>query len=183
MKQEAGKSCLLLLASYLLHMLLDDEYTDKQEVDLEDYEFTGKLTGKSWKHELCLSRLEQTKKIMLFSILVIFYPVLTNLLFHSVFLTDLMVERVVFALLVLIGVYIMPKRRLLGLILALIPLFLLFIFPIIDLTQFSVRRVGFNGALLMVMIVGIHFHFKEKKIREELVREILNGNPEVLRKP
>ena len=77
----------------------------KEEVEFEQHEFKGKGAGKAWKYTQNLNGLIRTRVIIFLMALLMFYPIITNFLFHDVFFVELLIARLVYAgLLVLAGV-------------------------------------------------------------------------------
>ena len=147
----------------------------KEETDLLDREFRGKLAGKSWKYEQQLDGLVRTRMVIFAMSLLVFHPILMNYLYHDFFSQDLLIERIAFSGLYLLAGALFNKFRILSIVIALIPSVLIFLTYLIIEGQFDIRKLGFTGAILLLILTGIYHHFKSTQLGDELRAQLLEN--------
>ena len=159
--------------------ILDEELTDRT-IDLSNYQFRGKLSGLNWKREQAQARISMSRKLIFGMSVLFFYPIIRNYLFFDIIDWGWFVERLIFSvILVLCGVFFY-KNRLVALIVACIPIILILITYLFYIDYLPLRIIGFFLGVLILMGVGIYFHFQEKKLSQELVIQVRKDNPEAI---
>jgi len=160
--------------------ILDDEYTGTK-TDLSKYVFRGKLAGKSWKREQALDRLKMARTVIFGMSLIMFYPVFMNYLGSGTLDWVWFIERLIFSIILIFCGVFYNKFRLAASIIALLPVALVLYTNIIYIHQVSTRVIGFNVAIFVLILVGIYFHFQEKKLSKLLKEEVRKDNPEAVK--
>ena len=146
----------------------------KEEVEFEQHEFKGKGAGKAWKYTQNLNGLIRTRVIIFLMALLMFYPIITNFLFHDVFFAELFIARLVYAgLLVLAGV-LFNRYRFLAIGLASIAI-LLAISDYLLSETYDVRQIGALSGVLILILSGIYHHIQLKKLRKELEASLVEN--------
>lgn len=156
--------------------ILDDSFST---IEFSDLKFTGKLMGKSWKHEQCTDHLKKVRYLLFLFPLLFFYPIVTNYLFHDMFSKDLFIERLIFAAIFILSGIFFNKYRLAALIFPMLPSILMMLY-LIMIGYFAIRLSGFYLAVIFILGVGIFYHFREKKLRNELIDEFKSGNTDAI---
>ena len=156
--------------------ILDNEFS---EIEFSDLKFTGKLMGKSWQHDQTLEHLKKVRYLLFLFPFLFFYPIITNYLFHDFFSMELFVERLIFAgIFVLSGIFF-NRYRLAALLSSMLPSVLMMMYLVV-IGYFAIRLSGFYLAVIFILGTGIFYHFKEKRLRNELINEFKSGNPNVI---
>ncbi len=157
-----------------------DETLSKQTTEIEDYKFIGKLAVTSWKYDGTVNYLKKLRQIIIVMGLAILYPVLANYLFLDHFSLSIFIERVFLSCILFLCAGLYKKIRLISIIVALVPIGLLLYLYITNLDYFSVKRFGFNGAVFLIVLAGIYFDYREKKLKTKLQEAMENGHPDVI---
>ena len=162
-----------------MEKILDEQYTNK-EINLSNYQFRGKLSGRNWKRDQALNRIDITRKIILVMSLLVFYPVVMSYLALDQLNVALLIERIIYSLILLACGLLFYKFRLAAMIVALLPMSLILATYLLFMSFIPIRTVAFIIAIIILILVGIYFHFQEKSLKKELISEIRKGNPEVV---
>ena len=139
-----------------------------EEVNFEKKRFRGKLAGKAYKYSRHIDGLIRTRIIIFAMSVLVLYPVLANYLFHDLFDLYFLIERIVFAVLLLIAGLLFNKVRVLSIIIAVIPLIIITTTYILIPGQFNFRVVAFMIAIILIILVGIYHNFQSKRIKRDL---------------
>lgn len=159
--------------------ILDEHLLDqKGNLDLEKIDFYGKLAGKKWKYKQTISNLATIRKIMIFMGFLILYPVVSYLVVRGIFEWDAFVERLILSSFLFVGAFFFNKYRIVSIIIGLIGLGLLILAYLFMGLSILNTRVLFNITLWGIIASGIFFNFREKKLKNELLQEYINKNPE-----
>ena len=140
----------------------------EDELEFEKRKFSGKLAGLSWRYSQNLRGLIRVRAIILIMTLLVFYPILSNFIFHGVFFPELLWERVIFSVVLLISGLLFNKFRLASIIIAIIPILIILLTYIVVAGQFDYRKIGFTSAILVILISGIYHHFQLIRLRRDL---------------
>jgi len=162
-----------------MEKILDDQYTNK-DIDLSNYQFRGKLSGRNWKRDQALNRIDVTRKIILGMSLLVFYPVVLSYLALGQVDIALLIERIIYSLIFLACGLLFYRFRLAAMIVALIPMSSILATYLLFMNIVPIRTVAFIIAIIVLIFVGIFFHFQEKSLKKELINEVRKGNPEVV---
>ena len=98
----------------------------------------------------------------------IFYPVVTNYVFHSVFSPDLFLERVIGSGILIVAGCVFNKFRIGAILLASIPLTVLLLSYLLGGGPISLKIAAIMVGGLLIVLSGIHHHVRLYKIRREL---------------
>ena len=145
---------------------------NKDEVEFAKFKFSGKLAGKSWKYQRNLDGLIRTRIIIFVMAAMVFYPILTNKIYHNHFDPGLMLERTVFSLLLLISGILYNQFRIFSTILALLPVSLILLTYTPLFSDWDLQKVGIMAAIFLLIGAGFYYHFMVKQLRKELESEI-----------
>jgi sulfite exporter TauE/SafE len=99
----------------------------------------------------------------------VFYPIITNYLFHEIFIPELFFERIIFSAMLLMSGLLFNRFRVISLILAFIPLLLIAITYLTIPENFNFKRIGFILAILILIASGFYYHFKAIRLKKELL--------------
>ena len=139
----------------------------KEEAEFEQHEFNGKAAGKAWRYTQNLDGLIRTRVLIFAMAILIFYPVVTNLLLHGVFSIGQFAARFFYACLLTIGGMLFNRYRILAIILASVPI-LLAISHYLLFENYDAKRIGALFGVLFLFLSGIYHHYQLKKLRKEL---------------
>lgn len=140
----------------------------KQEVEFAEINFSGKLAGKSWQYQQQVDGLIRTRVFIFLMSILVFYPILTNYLFHDLFDLEFMVERAVFSLILIAAGLMFNKFRALSILLALLPVTLILLSYFFIPGNLDLKRAAFMGAVGIIIAAGLYHHFRAKRLRQEL---------------
>jgi len=157
-----------------------DEALSNQSKKFEDYKFIGKLAVTSWKYDGTINYLKKLRQIIIVMGLAILYPVLVSYLFLDHFSMDIFMERIFLSSILFSCAGFYQKFRLASIIVALLPIGLLLSLYIINIEYFSVKRFAFNGAVFLLVLAGIYFDYREKKLKAKLQEAMDNEHPDVI---
>lgn len=159
-----------------------DDLSDIQSNNIANYKFIGKLAVASWKYDGAVNYLKYIRILIGIMGLIMLYPVLINYLFLDFFSMGILIERLILCTILLFCFGIYNRFRLAALIIALLPIALLLFISLTNLEYFSVKQFGFNGAVFLLVIGGIYYHFKEKKLGLTLKDALINKHPDAILK-
>ncbi len=160
-----------------MHEILDEQHST---LDLSSVEFRGTLAQKKRQLDQSTGWLKRCRFFIFTMAAVIFYPFFILYFLHGYFSSSLLAERIVFgAILVLAGLFFY-KFRLQALLISLIPLGTIIATYLFTSPELFLNRLGFNFAIFGLLLFGIFHHFREKRLRDELLKEIKNGNPDAV---
>ncbi len=140
----------------------------KEEIEFEKKKFKGILAGKAYKYSRNIDGLIRTRILIFAMSLIVFYPVLTNYLFHEYLDIQFFIERIVFCAILVTSGLLFNKYRVLSIILAVIPVLIISSTYLIYPGTFHIRTGAFMLAIAMVILIGIYHDFQCKKIKREL---------------
>jgi len=143
--------------------------------NIEDYQFRGKLARFQWGHEQTMSRIATVKNFLLFFAFMCFLP----LIFKGVLSSSVLLDRIISSALILCCVNFMEKKRLLSLVLALLPVTFI-LWSNIEIDAHPRVRIG-DGVAVVFILFGIYLHFQEIKQRKLLVEIIKSGHENLLK--
>ncbi len=158
--------------------ILDDQLSNIQFSDLK---FKGKLYGKEYQRERAADFLKKIRVLLFILPVLVFYPILTDFVIHDIVNYDLLFERTIFSIIFILSGILFYKNPLIAIIAAMLA-------PILMMTAmlftgfYTIRLLGFYGAIIALLIVGIYYYFQEKKVRNELIQEYKNGNEDAVLK-
>lgn len=145
---------------------------DKEEVAFEQHKFRGKLAGKAYKYSQNIDGLIRVRLLMVVTAILMFKPIITNYLFHGLFDSELLVERIIFFVMLLVGALLFNKFRIPAIILASIPVLLIIYTYLVNPEYFDLRIIAFNIALLGIFLSGIYHNHRIKTLRNELEQNL-----------
>lgn len=148
----------------------------KEELAYRDLKFKGKAAGTSWKYAQSIDGLIITRAVIFLMAVLVFYPILSNYLFHGVFSFELFMERVIYSAMFLTAGYLFNKHRLASVIIAVIPLIIILLMYLFIASQFSMWKVAFLVAVIFLVLRGIHYDRQSRKLKEELDRLLLENH-------
>ncbi len=152
-----------------------DKLGKKEELEYREMKFTGKYAGKSWEHSQCIDGLIRTRAIIFIMVLLVFYPMVSNYIFHDYFSLEMFIERVVYSVLFLIAGMMFNKYRMLSTVIAMIPMIIILLTYLAIAGQFSIGKVGFSVAIIFILLSGVYYHYKGKRLRKELDQSLLEN--------
>jgi len=159
--------------------ILDEHLLDtKGNLDLDKIDFYGKLAGRKWKYQQTISSLVTIRRIMIFMGLLILYPIVSSFFVRGIFELETFLLRVFFSFFLFLGAILFNKFRIVSVIIALIGLSLLIIAYLYSGFSIFNMRILFNIIFSGIIASGIFFHFREKQLKNELLLEFMNKNPE-----
>lgn len=138
------------------------------EIELRQRKFRGKLAGKSWKYASHLDNLSRTRAIIFGMALLVFFPVLNRYFILGEFSVPLLIQRAVFSVVLIVAGLLFNKLRIFAMVLAMLPLILIIAGYLFIPGQFDIRIIGFMGAILTFIGLGIYHHIKAEQLRKEL---------------
>lgn len=147
-----------------------------EEIEFEKTKFHGKLAGKAWKYSRNLSGLIRTRAIIFLMAILVFFPVLTNYLFHDIFYPELLIERAIYSVIFITSGILFNKLRILSIILASLPIILILTTYLLILKQFDYKVIGFLAAILFLILSGIYHNYRLKIIKRELDNSFKDSN-------
>lgn len=153
---------------------LNKEYIRKDETDLLNNDFRGKLAGKAWKYEQNLDGLIRTRLLLFVMIFLVYYPIVSNFIFYDFFSAGLLIERIIYSLGYIAGFFLFNKSRNLAIILGLIPSILIFI-AYLEPQYFNIKVLGFTAAIVIAIGAGFYYNFQVKKLKKELENTLLEN--------
>jgi hypothetical protein len=156
--------------------ILDDQLSN---IDFSDLKFKGKLYGKGYKREQAADFLKKIRVLLFILPILVFYPILTDFVLHDIVNYDLLFERIVFSIIFMLSGIFFYKNPLIAIIAAMLSPILMITFMLLT-GSYTIRLLGFYGAIIALLIVGIYYHFQEKKIKKELIAEFKNGNEDAV---
>lgn len=159
--------------------LLDDHIINTQ-VDLSRYTFRGKLAGISWKREQAISQINSTRKVIFLMSVLVFYPIIRNYINWGEFDSAWFMERLIYSIVLLLCGIFFHKFRLGSMIIAMLPILLIFLTYLLFISYFPLWILAFNLAILVLLAKGIYFHFKEKKLVALLWQKVREEHEEVV---
>ena len=146
------------------------------EIELEQQKFRGKLAGKSYQYSKHLDGLRRTRIIIFVMSLLVFFPVMNVYFIVGQFPLGLFIERVIFSIVLILAGLLFNRLRIPALILAMIPIMIIIGSYLLVPGQFDVRIIGFMGAILVFVGLGIYHHLKSQKIGKELEKNTLEAH-------
>ena len=147
----------------------------KEELEFQKIKFSGKAAGTSWKYSQSVDGLIITRAVIFAMALLVFYPILSNYLFHDVFLADLLIERLVFSFIFIIAGVLFNRYRVLSIVLATLPILLMLITHVFLVEHINIYSIGFVVAVLFLVLRGLHYNKRVKQLREELEGQMLEN--------
>ena len=147
----------------------------KEELEFRKIKFTGKDAGKSWQYAQSIDGLIITRAIVFAMAALVFYPILSNYLFHDVFTMDLLVERVIFSLMLIVGGVLFNRNRVIAIIIASVPIGLILLTYLFFQDQMHIYKIGFTAAVLFLVLRGLHYNKRSKKLKQELDSVLLEN--------
>ena len=149
-----------------------DEHLHKEEIDLSNEQFRGKLAGKAWKLEQHDSKVEMSRVVIFGASFLIFVSIILNYLFHNTFSQTNLIFGLFLAL-IFIACGILFKKYTVGSILIALLLQGVIILEYLSFPEsYSLRWIALIGAIFILIGSGLIFHFKAKKLRSELIEEV-----------
>ncbi|MEM9919361.1 MAG: hypothetical protein AAF990_14760 [Bacteroidota bacterium] len=152
--------------------LLDDPL---EEIDLTKIAFRGKLSAKKWQYIQTLDNLKRTKVIILLMGGVLLYPVLIIFMVEGTVNPALAIERLCMAGILVACYFFFNRFRLLAISFGILIAGLILWIYLSSLIYFSIWRFGINAAMFLLILAGYYFHFREKRLKSELMDAWRNG--------
>lgn len=140
----------------------------QEEIDFTKRKYKGQLAGQAYKYAMNIDGLIRTRILIFLMSVLVLYRVLANYLFHEVFDINFLVERIVFAVIILTGGLLFNKYRVFSIILASVPLLLITCTYLFIPAMFHLRTFGFMLGITLMILFGIYNHFQAKKIKRQL---------------
>jgi len=137
---------------------------DKDEVAFSKKVFKGQLAGKSWKYAQHLDSLIGIRAMMFVMILGVLKPVLMNYIYHQLFMKELLIERLIYAVVFVV----FNKFRHVSILIACVPMILILWSYLFIMEGVSINTIASNVAILIWFLAGFYHNYKLKSIRQEL---------------
>lgn len=146
-----------------------------EEMEFSKKKFKGRLAGTSWNYAQNIDGVNRTRAIIFALPLLFILPVGLSFIAKQPFASEILIERIIMSIiLILSGIYF-HKNRILFIIVASLPVAAVFLTYIFAPT-FSIRALGFYGAILMLLYFGIANHLNAKKQRKYLESKLISAH-------
>lgn len=143
-----------------------------EEIEFGEHKFRGKLAGKAWKYSQSLNGVIRTRALIFLMVISVFHPILTSYFHFDFFSMELLIERVIFSIIFLSAGFLFNKFRVISIVVSAIVLILILMGYVISET-FNFRSIGFLGAVLFFILLGLYQHFKLLRIKKELEMQMI----------
>ncbi len=148
----------------------------EDEIETNRKKYVGKMAGRAWKYSQNIDGLIRTRIIIFLSAIYILVPIIIILATSGEFPATFAIERFILALIIIAGGLLFNKARILGIIIASLPLILIALFQLFSPGGFDIRLVGILMGLSLLILSGIFHNYRTKKLRSELEHtEIINS--------
>lgn len=145
----------------------------QDEVDFEKNKFKGKLAGKAWQYSKHLDGVIRTRVIIFAMAFIVLYRVLAHKIFNDFFSFEFLIERIIFSSMFILSAILYNKLRVLSFIVAIIPLVIILAEYILG--PGGIKIIGFQGGILLLVLIGIYNNFKLKQLRKELESQLIEN--------